>query len=194
MKMTQGGSLIAVVGVLVLGLGAMSAHAEDGISRERDDDTPAENAAKDALEGKAPPPIKDAASWMNTENGEPLSWSGLKGKVVLIDFWGTWCPPCRKAIPHLKKLAAKHAAEGLVVLGIHTKTNEEEGPSFVRKKNIAYPIAFDGNDEVIDRFHVDSFPDFYLIDHQGVLRFADIENSEVDRAVELLLSERNADE
>ncbi len=194
MKMTRRGRLITVLGVLVLGLAAWSAHAEDGISRERDDDNPAENAAKDALEGEVPPPINDAARWMNTENGEPLSWSGLKGKVVLIDFWGTWCKPCRKAIPHLKDLADKHAADGLVVLGIHTKTSEEDGPSFVREKDIAYPIAFDGNDDVIDRFHVDSFPDFYLIDHQGVLRFADIENSEVDRAVEILLSERNADE
>ena len=179
---------LLVVATLVIGFTATLIHAEGKFVRERGDNTK-ENASKDALEGKMPPPIKDATGWMNTEDGEPLSWSDLKGKVVLIDFWGTWCAPCRRAIPHLKELYDKHADDGLVVLGIHTKNSVEKGPAYVRENEIPYPIAFDSNDEVIARFHVDSFPDYYLIDRSGILRFADLANAEVDRAVEMLLAE-----
>ena len=168
-------------------MGALA--GEDGFERERDGGEAQANAAKDALEGKAPPAIHDAATWMNTRGGAPLTWNQLKGKVVLIDFWGVWCGPCRRAIPHLKELAAKYEAEGLVVIGIHTDDDAAKGPDYVREEKISYPVAFDENNEVIPRFHVDSYPDYYLIDRSGKLRFADLMNDELDRAVEMLLAE-----
>jgi thiol-disulfide isomerase/thioredoxin len=178
--------LIALFAVAV----ALTAHAEpaDGFARERDEG----DQSKNALEGKPAPEIADAASWMNTDDGEALDWESLKGKVVLIDFWGEWCGPCRRAIPHLKELAADHADDGLVVIGIHTQKTADKGKVYVKEYEIAYPVAFDENDEIIDRFHVDSYPDYYLIDHNGILRFADLANKEVDRAVAMLLKERNA--
>ena len=180
---------LAVVGIAIVG-GVMSAFAgEDGFTRERDEGQDAESAAKDSLEGKAPPAIHDAASWMNTKDDAPLDWEQLKGKVVLIDFWGVWCGPCRRAIPHLKELAEKHANDDLVVIGIHTDNDADKGPDYVRDEAIRYPVAFDTNNEVIARFHVDSYPDYYLIDRSGKLRFADLSNGDVDRAVEMLLAE-----
>jgi thiol-disulfide isomerase/thioredoxin len=181
-------SLLAA-GVLVFPM-ATFAEPDDGFARERDDG----DSAKDALEGKPAPEIADAASWMNTDNGEPLDWDSLKGHVVLIDFWGEWCGPCRKSIPHLKELAEAHKDDGLIVLGIHTQKTADKGKVYVKENGITYPVAFDEKDEVIDRFHVDSYPDYYLVDHNGVLRFADLANAEVDRAVAMLLDERNAAE
>lgn len=177
--------------IVLIAFAALPVQAEpaDGFARERDGG----GAEKDALEGKLPPKIADAASWMNTENGESLDWEALKGSVVLIDFWGEWCGPCRRAIPHLKELAEEHKEDGLIVLGIHTANATAAGKVYVKEHGIEYPIAFDENSEVIARFHVDSYPDYYLIDHKGVLRFADLANGEVDRAVAMLLAERNAD-
>ena len=164
---------------------------EDNFRRERTG-TADHSALLNALEGKAPPDIKHAASWMNTDADQPLDWSDLKGKVVLIDFWGEWCGPCKTAIPHLKELYAKHKDEGLVILGIHTKDAADRGKRYVKDNAMVYPIAFDERDEVIRQFHVNSYPDYYLVDYRGILRFADLANSEVDRAVAKLLEERNA--
>lgn len=172
----------------------LAAEKSDDIQRERDRGESDRNAFVDSLEGKPAPKIFDAAHWMNTPNGEPLSWSDLEGNVVLIDFWGVWCGPCRRAIPHVKELAREHADDGLVVLGIHTASQAAEGRKYVVDENISYPVAFDDNKAVIPRFGVDSYPDYYLVDHNGVLRFADLANSEVDRAVEMLLAERAHDQ
>lgn len=173
---------------------SLAAERGDELRRERDRGNSERNALVDSLEGKPAPKIADAAQWMNTPDGKPLSWKDLDGKVVLIDFWGAWCGPCRRAIPHVQQLAETHASEGLVVLGIHTASGAEEGREYVVEQGIAYPVAFDDNKTVIPRFGVDSYPDYYLVDHHGVLRFADLANSEVDRAVRMLLDERGKDQ
>lgn len=63
-------------------------------------------AAKDKLEGKTPPKL-EVEDWVNTE-GKALKLADLEGKVVVLDFWGVWCGPCRDAMPHLKELYEKH--------------------------------------------------------------------------------------
>ena len=82
---------IALCGILSASLAADG----DGFKRERTKD----GELKDALEGKAPPPLK-VTDWQNTD-GKPVDLAKLRGKVVLLDFWGTWCPPCRKSISAL---------------------------------------------------------------------------------------------
>jgi thiol-disulfide isomerase/thioredoxin len=184
-------SKLSIAVLLIIANTTIPAFSDDDIRRERNPHEKELNSLLDSLEGKKPPKIDDATGWMNTANGKPLTWEDLKGKVVLIDFWGVWCDPCRDAIPHIKQLYEKRAAEGLVVLGIHTKFSQEEGPQYVREQNMPYPIAFDRQGEIILRYHVESFPGYYLIDHRGTLRMADIKNQQVDKAVDLLLSERN---
>ncbi len=194
-KMAIAFALIAAASAAALMLTGRSATAvvgEDGFARERENGADQRNGGKDSLEGSAPPAIDDATGWMNTPDGKPIGWDDLQGKVVLIDFWGVWCGPCRKAIPHLKELAEKHAADGLVVIGIHTDDEADRGPEYVRENGMTYPVAFDTANKVIPRYFVDSYPDYYLIDRSGVLRFADLKNDEVDRAVELLLGEKAA--
>ncbi|MDA7950361.1 MAG: TlpA family protein disulfide reductase [Pirellulaceae bacterium] len=141
-----------------------------------------------SIEGKAPPSIADGTTPLN---GAAADWAQFEGKVVLIDFWGVWCGPCRASIPHLKELHEKHKDEGLVVLGIHTKNQAEKGPDFVKEEKIPYPVLFDTTGEIVKRFYVNSYPDYYLIDHTGKLRFADLPNKQADKAIELLLKERN---
>ena len=97
---------------------------------------------------------------------------------------------------HLAELHEKLAPKGLVVLGVHTNNAKETVADFVKEQKIPYLVAIDvetkkkdGSDSTIGRYHVDSYPDYYLIDRAGRLRFADLANGEIEKAIELLLSE-----
>lgn len=136
-----------------------------------------------ALEGK-PAPELVAQEWLNTST---LKWPDLKGNVVLLDFWGMWCGPCRESIGHLKELDRKYRAEGLVIIGFHTSRGSDGLAEFVAANGIGYPIAIDLEDRMIQSFHVDGYPDYYLIDRSGVVRYADVQNDHIEEAVRELL-------
>ncbi len=91
------------------------------------------------------PPTKPLAdlSWVTTD-GQPATFGSLKGKVVILDFWGTYCPPCRDEIPHLNELQAKYGTEKLQVIGLNVGGDEDKPkiPAFVKEFKITYPIAF----------------------------------------------------
>ncbi|HUE75003.1 MAG TPA: TlpA disulfide reductase family protein [Pirellulaceae bacterium] len=156
---------------------------KDGFKRERKEG----DTAKDALEGKSPPALQ-VEGWINTE-GKELDLASLKGKVVVLDFWGVWCGPCRAAMPHLKELYAKHKEDGLVVIGIHTTNQGEKVAEYVQEESLPWPVAVDVEKKTVTAFKVDSYPDYYVIDRTGNLRVADLANSELDRVVEALLKE-----
>ncbi len=77
-----------------------------------------------------------------------------------------------------------------MVVAVHSDPNEEKMREAVRELGITWPVAQDGEKTLMKAFYADSFPDYYLIDRKGILRFADIANSEVDRAIEFLLREK----
>lgn len=93
-------------------------------------------------------------------------------------------------MPHLKELHERWADKGLVILGVHTQSKGELAHEFARKEGIPYPICIDSSGQTVKRFKVNSFPDYYLVDREGVLRYADLANGEVDRVLEELLTER----
>jgi len=102
-------------------------------------------------------------------NGGPISNESLKGRVVLLDFWATWCAPCLKSMPELQALHAKYAERGFAVVGISI---DEGGPAKVKKfigaKRITYPIAMDAaKDPAWDAFRVKAVPAAYLLDREG---------------------------
>jgi peroxiredoxin/YHS domain-containing protein len=103
--------------------------------------------------------------------GEPLSNGSLKGKVVLLDFWATWCAPCRKSMPELQALHKKYAERGFTVIGVSIDEGKD-GPSkvkkFVSSKKIAYPIALDSEQAPAwEAFKVKAVPAAFLLDQQG---------------------------
>lgn len=107
--------------------------------------------------------LRDAA-------GSELKPSDIKGKVVIIDFWATWCPHCVKEIPAFVELYKKYKEKGLVIIGISTDEDRDVVQKFVEKYKVNYPIVM-ANDEIQSAFGgIDSIPTTFVVDKQGVIQ------------------------
>ncbi|MCB9834262.1 MAG: TlpA family protein disulfide reductase [Planctomycetes bacterium] len=95
-------------------------------------------------------------------------------------------------MPKLLELRDRYQDQGLVLIGIHTQNGADEMAGFVAEAKIDYPVAADREGKTVAAFAVDSFPDYYVIDRSGKLRFADLANAELERAVKFLLAEKAA--
>ena len=104
--------------------------------------------------------------WHNTRDGHRLE--ELRGKVVLLDFWGVWCSPCVKSIPDLHRLMDRYGKEGLVVLGVHTPLKSERIPRFIREKRVRFAVGTDTG-ETARAYSVTNFPTYFLVDRKGRL-------------------------
>ncbi len=124
------------------------------------------NPAAYALEVAAAP----AATWQ-TMAGETLSLESLRGKVVLVDFWATWCKPCIKTMPELEAIYRDYEKLGLEVVGVSVDQGddrEKKVKKFLDKKPVAYPIVIDTDEAASwEAFHVAALPTLYLIDRDG---------------------------
>ena len=115
--------------------------------------------------GKAMAPFK-----MIDTDGAVLTNDSLKGKVVVMDFWATWCGPCKMLSPVLDKLSKKFADKGVVVIG--ADTSETPGPHAAGyKKEHGYTYCFtEGNDKLAETLAIEGFPMVFVIDQKGVIR------------------------
>src|SRR5829696_486322 len=104
--------------------------------------------------GKPAPELRKIKAWKNTPGGGPLTLAGLRGKVVLLDFWGHWCYPCCQEMPSLMKFYDEHRAQGLEVIAVHDDSvasidEMDRLLSKVRKdlwagRDLPFPVALDG--------------------------------------------------
>ncbi len=133
----------------------------------------------------SPPPLR-VEQWINSE---AMNLEDLEGKVVVLDFWATWCGPCIRSIPHNNELYEKHKEDGLVIIGITHKRGGEKMAASAEEHGIEYPIALDAEGLTNKAYVVNGFPDYYIIDRAGNLRIADCANGSVDDAIEALLAE-----
>ena len=101
-------------------------------------------------------------------DGQKWTLHDLRGKVVLVNFWATWCPPCRKELPDLDALYKKFRSQGFVVLAISDE-QPDTVRSFLAKHKLAYPVLLDPGDLIHKRFGVDGIPKSYLYDRDGKL-------------------------
>ena len=103
-------------------------------------------------------------------DGQEISLSQLKGKVVLLDFWATWCGPCKESIPHLIQLYKNHRESGFEVVGLNIdKGDGETVRRFVMSMDIPYPVVITPED-VVRSYRVTGIPATFLIDRQGKIR------------------------
>lgn len=104
--------------------------------------------------------------------GDTLSLQQYRGKVVLLDFWQTWCAPCVEEIPHLKSLVEKYQRRGLVVIGITTRGDAEETKKlyeFVRDHGVNYPTLLDDRGTIASLYNVSGYPHTFILDRGGRL-------------------------
>jgi len=104
-------------------------------------------------------------------DGKKVKLSDYTGKVVVLDFWATWCPPCRTELPHLQKIQEEFADQGVVVLGINTEPPEmaEKVREFVKKEGLTFRIL-QGTPDVSEAYKVTGIPETVIIDRKGILR------------------------
>ena len=124
--------------------------------------------------------------------GKATSLDELKGKIVVLDFWATWCGPCIASIPKNNALAKKYADKGVVLIGVCHPEGGDKMLETVRSKGIEYTVCLDTRGEASANYVVDSYPDYYIIDRDGHLRGADIGTGSVEAAIESLLAEEAA--
>jgi len=142
------------------------------------------------LIGKLAPRLQ-AEEWIG---GEPLTIERLKGKVVLLDFWATWCKPCIAAFPKMREWHSKYGPRGLVIIGVtnHSSQTSEQVRSLVKKENLPWIVAIDPNDRTQMYYGVSPIPHTFLIDRTGVVRLSHIGGGnlqEVEKQIELLLTQ-----
>jgi thiol-disulfide isomerase/thioredoxin len=106
-----------------------------------------------------------------TLDREFVDLDSLKGKVVLLDFWGTWCPPCVAAVPTLRGLQKKHAKDAFVLLSVSSDTEETVVRDFAAKSQIVWPQYWDRDRKVQQAFDIRAYPTYVLIDDEGVIQF-----------------------
>ncbi|HKQ56928.1 MAG TPA: redoxin domain-containing protein [Candidatus Eisenbacteria bacterium] len=102
--------------------------------------------------------------------GKPVTWKSLEGRVVLVDFWATWCGPCRKSMPELQALHEKYSARGFTVLGVSIDEGNAAAKvkKFVAARKIRYPIAVDSEKTPTwERYRVKAVPAAFLVDQKG---------------------------
>lgn len=111
---------------------------------------------------------RSAADFQLTDlQGKPVSLSALKGKVVLLDFWATWCPPCRMEIPHFKDLYAAYQEDGLEVVGLAVGDQADAVKKFMQENGVSYPVAMSSPAVERDYGGIRGIPTTFLIDKQG---------------------------
>ncbi len=106
-----------------------------------------------------------------TLDREFVDLGSLRGKVVLLDFWGTWCPPCVAAVPTLKDLQKRHAKDAFVVLGVSSDNEETVVRNFTEQNRLIWPQYWDRDRKVQQAFDVRAYPTYVLIDDEGIVRF-----------------------
>ncbi|HEX9654856.1 MAG TPA: TlpA disulfide reductase family protein [bacterium] len=108
---------------------------------------------------------------LKTFNGQTVSLSDHKGKVVLLDFWASWCTPCREEMPYLDILQKTYGGEGFTVLAINIDNQPKNALEFLKRYSIKLTPLWDDKKAVVSAYDVETMPSAVLIDQRGWIRF-----------------------
>ena len=121
-----------------------------------------------------------------------VSMSSLQGQVVIVDFWGTFCEPCKKSFPKLQDLYAKYKSSGLTVVGISEDDEKDGITAFASSYGAKFPLLWDASKSAAGKWNPGSMPATFIVDRKGVVRFLhhgyhEHEEDEMEQQVKSLL-------
>jgi peroxiredoxin len=125
-----------------------------------------------------------------TLSGSETALADYAGDVVVVNFWATWCPPCKAEMPGINAFYERHQADGLVVLAVNAQESESLVRPFIEANQFTFPVLLDPAGSVVDQYQVRSFPTTIIIDRDGVVRHVQvgmISEEELETAVAPLL-------
>ena len=127
-------------------------------------------------------------------SSKKVSLESLKGKVVYVDFWASWCGPCKQSLPEFNKMYKKYKDQGFEIVAINLDSNPKDGQKFLNEFPVDYTVLYDGKGTVAEKFNVQAMPSSVLVDKKGVLRlnhkgFKVSDIKRLNTAIELLLAE-----
>ena len=126
--------------------------------------------------------------------GAPFLLSDYRGKVVVLCFWGTWCAPCMKMVPHHKELISRYKDAPFAFLGIATDQDKEKLDSVIKSEGITWRSWWDGGDTgspISTTWAIKSWPAIFVLDHHGIIRHKDLYQEELGETVAALLEKVN---
>lgn len=119
----------------------------------------------------APPAGPAPAFKLDSMAGKPVSLDQYKGQVVMINFWASWCGPCRTEMPILEKLHAKYKAMGFTMIGVNVEPDSQLAANWLKSTPVTFPILFDTKSEVSKLYQVQGMPSTVIIDRKGNMRW-----------------------
>lgn len=126
-------------------------------------------------------------------DGIPFKLSDYRGKVVMLDFWGHWCPPCRAMYGHEQELTQDLSDQPFVLLGVNSDSKKQTAIDAVRSENLSWRHFWNGprgtRGPISKQWNVEGWPTVYLIDQHGVIRYKEVLGDDIDRGIETLMTE-----
>jgi peroxiredoxin len=167
------------------------------LEKEFPDSEPTKMLKKNAQAEKVRASLMDGAKFPDFEvsdlDGKPLSIANHKSKVVLLDFWATWCGPCRTELPNVIKTYETHHKDGFDIIGISLDKDRDALTKFIKEKNMTWPQYFDGGfwtNKLAVKYGVNSIPATYLLDGQGTIIGNNLRGEQLEEAVSKALTKK----
>jgi peroxiredoxin len=127
------------------------------------------------------------------QDGKVFRLSQYKGKVVMLDFWVSWCGPCAKLVPHSREIVDRNKGRPFALLGVNGDAREDDAREAIKRDEMTWPNCLDGQDGAALRdWEIDAYPTIYLIDAKGIVRYKWVgvpPTKKLDRAIDTLLKE-----
>jgi peroxiredoxin len=124
-------------------------------------------------------------------SGGKVSLSDVSGKVAIIDFWASWCEPCKESFPHYQSMSQKFSGE-LAVVGISEDDEADKIPPFAKLTGVTFPLCWDDGKAMSEAYNPPTMPTSYIVDKSGIVRFVHVgfhsgDEAEIERNVQSLM-------
>ncbi len=109
---------------------------------------------------------------LKSRDGKNIRLAEQRGQVIMINFWASWCGPCREEMPLLEDLYQRYQAMGFTILGVNVDEDSSEADKLLEEIQVSFPVLYDPDNRVADRYQVEAMPSTVMVDRDGKMRFS----------------------